>query len=108
MRSLKLIGRRVALTVPVLFGVTLVSFVLTRVLPGSPIDQLAGPMATPEQRDRLTEQYGLHRPLWEQYVTYMGNVVTGDCGTSFTTSHSVARDLRAYFPATLELTTCAI
>jgi peptide/nickel transport system permease protein len=108
MRSLKLIGRRVALLVPVLFGVTLVSFVLTRVLPGSPIDQLAGPMATPEQRARLTEQYGLDRPLWEQYVTYMRNVATGDFGTSFTTSHPVARDLRAYFPATLELTTCAI
>jgi peptide/nickel transport system permease protein len=108
MRSLRLIGRRVLLMVPVLFGVTLVSFLLTRVLPGSPIDQIAGPMATPEQRDSLIKQYGLDDPLWAQYVTYMRRVVTGNFGTSFTTSHAVARDLRAYFPATLELTTCAI
>ncbi|MBI3980333.1 MAG: ABC transporter permease [Chloroflexi bacterium] len=94
--------------IPVLLGVTLVTFSLTRVLPGSPIDQIAGPMVSREQRELLMAHYGLDRPLWVQYVSYVGGVLQGDFGSSFTTSHPVARDLRAFFPATLELTTCAI
>lgn len=108
MRSTKLIVRRVLLMIPVLLGVSIVSFLLTRVLPGSPIDQIAGPMATPVMRAQLTTYYGLDEPLWQQYITYLSNVARGDLGVSFTTSHPVADDLRSYFPATLELTTCAI
>lgn len=108
MRSLKLIARRVILLIPVLFGVSLISFALTRVLPGSPVDQLAGPMATPEVRAEVTRFYGLDQPLWRQYVTYIGDALQGDFGTSFTTSRPVAADLGRYFPATLELTTGAI
>jgi len=88
--------------------VTLVTFVLTRVLPGSPIDQIASPMSTPAQRQALMKHYGLDRPLWEQYVTYIEGVGRGDLGVSFTTSHPVAQDLGRFFPATLELTTAAI
>ena len=87
---------------------TLVTFVLTRVLPGSPVDQIASPMSTAEQRQALMAHYGLDRPLWEQYITYLGGIVRGDLGTSFTTSQPVARDLGRFFPATLELTTAAI
>jgi ABC-type dipeptide/oligopeptide/nickel transport system permease component len=108
MRSLKLIVRRVILMIPVLIGVSIISFGLTRVLPGSPIDQLAGPMATPEVIAQVTKFHGLDQPLWRQYVTYISNAVQGDFGTSFTTSHPVAEDLGRYFPATLELTTGAI
>ena len=108
MRSLRLIARRVLLMIPVLLGVTIVAFVMTRVLPGSPIDALAGPMATPEQRLALMQHYGLDRPLWEQYVRYIVGVAQGDFGVSFTTSHPVAADLQSFFPATLELTTCSI
>jgi len=88
--------------------VTLVTFVLTRVLPGSPIDQIASPMSTPAQRHALMVHYGLDRPLWEQYATYILGIGRGDLGTSFTTSQPVARDLERFFPATLELTTAAI
>jgi peptide/nickel transport system permease protein len=88
--------------------VTLVTFVLTRVLPGSPVDQIASPMSTAEQRQALMAHYGLDRPLWEQYIAYLGGIVRGDLGTSFTTSQPVARDLGRFFPATLELTTAAI
>jgi peptide/nickel transport system permease protein len=108
MRSLKLIARRLLLMIPVLFGVSIISFCLTRVLPGSPVDQIAGPMATEEVRAEVIRYYGLDQPLWRQYVTYLGNAVRGDFGTSFITSRSVATELGRYFPATLELTTCAI
>jgi len=96
------------LAVPVLLGVTLITFVLTRVLPGSPIDAIAGPMATPVQRQALLVQYGLDRPLWVQYVAYLGGLAHGDLGGSFVTSRPVASDLAAFFPATMELTTWAI
>ena len=91
-----------------LLGVTLVTFVLTRVLPGSPIDQIAGPMSTPAQRQALMAHYGLDRPLWVQYLAYIGGVARGDFGFSFTTSHPVAQDLGRFFPATMELTTTAM
>src|SRR5262245_44127677 len=94
--------------VPVLLGVSLVTFALTRVLPGSPIDQIASPMSTPEQRQALMRHYGLDRPLWAQYRTYLGGGRQGDFGPSFTTSQPVATDRRRSFPATLELTTAAI
>ncbi len=108
MRSLNLIARRLLLMIPVLFGVSIISFGLTRVLPGSPVDQIAGPMATEEVRAEVIRYYGLDQPLWRQYVSYVGNAVRGDFGTSFITSRAVATELGRYFPATLELTTCAI
>jgi ABC-type dipeptide/oligopeptide/nickel transport system permease component len=93
---------------PVLLGVTMVTFILTRVLPGSPIDQIAGPMSTPAQRQALAAHYGLDRPLWQQYAAYIGGLVRGDLGASFTTSRPVASDLAEFFPATMELMTAAI
>jgi len=88
--------------------VTLLTFVLTRVLPGSPIDEIAGPMATSQQRQALMRHYGLDRPLWTQYVAYLGGLARGDLGTSFVTSRPVAADLASFFPATMELTTWAM
>lgn len=108
MHTSVLILRRILLMIPVLVGVSIVAFLLTRVLPGSPIDNIAGPMATPAIRAELTHYYGLDQPLWEQYFRYVGNVAQGNFGVSFTTSHSVASDLRAFLPATFELTTYAI
>lgn len=91
-----------------LLGVTLLTFVLTRVLPGSPIDQIAGPMASQAQRQALLVHYGLDRPLWAQYVAYLCGLAQGDLGTSFVTSRPVTADLAAFFPATMELTTVAM
>jgi ABC-type dipeptide/oligopeptide/nickel transport system permease component len=107
-RILRIVLRRSLVMLPVLLGVSVVTFALTRVLPGSPIEQLAGPMSTREQRQALLEHYGLDRPLWVQYLTYVQGVARGDFGASFVTGRPVAADLRAFFPATLELTTCAI
>lgn len=93
---------------PVLLGVSLITFALTRVLPGDPIEQMAGPMSTHEQRVALLEHYGLDRPLWIQYLVYVQGVLRGELGVSFVTGRPLARDLRDFFPATLELTTSAI
>jgi peptide/nickel transport system permease protein len=100
--------RRIVLLVPVLLGVTLVTFLLTRVIPGDPIASLVSPQAGPEVRQRLIEQYGLDRSIIAQYVAYIRDMLHGDFGTSFSTSHSVLSDLVSRFGATFELTLYAL
>jgi len=102
------IARRLALLVPVLLGVTLVTFALTRLIPGNPIDQLVSPLASPEQRQQLIEEHGLDEPFYDQYVVYVENLAHGDLGTSFTTSQPVLEDLTSRFSATFELTLYAM
>ena len=102
------IARRLALLVPVLLGVTLVTFALTRIIPGNPIDQLVSPLASPEQRQQLIKQHGLDKPFYDQYVVYVKDLAHGDLGTSFTTSEPVLKDLTSRFTATLELTLYAM
>ena len=101
-------ARRLLLLVPVLLGVTLITFALTRVIPGNPIDQLVSPLASPEQRQQLIQEHGLDESILQQYVTYLRNVLHGDLGTSFTTSQPVLDDLTSRFPATFELTLYAM
>src|SRR5262245_3648931 len=101
-------ARRLLLLVPVLLGVTFVTFALTRVIPGNPIDQLVSPLASPQQRQQLVHQHGLDRPIQDQYVTYIRDLLHGDLGTSFTTSQPVLRDLTSRFGATFELTLYAM
>jgi len=96
--------RRLALLVPVLLGVTIITFILTRVIPGNPIDELISPLASEAQRQSLIRQHGLDRPLYVQYIRYIEALFHGDLGTSFTTSHSVLSDLSSRFAATFELT----
>jgi peptide/nickel transport system permease protein len=101
-------ARRLVLLVPVLLGVTLVTFALTRVIPGNPIDQLVSPLASQEQRQHLISEHGLDQPIYEQYVAYIRDLLHGDLGTSFVTSQPVLTDLVTRFPATLELTLYAM
>jgi peptide/nickel transport system permease protein len=94
---------------PLLFGVTLIVFVLTRVvISGNPIDQIVPPMATAEMRQQLAERYGLTDPILVQYGKYMRNLLRGDMGVSFQSGLPVTDDLRKFFPATFELTTYAM
>jgi ABC-type dipeptide/oligopeptide/nickel transport system permease component len=97
-------ARRLVLLVPVLLGVTLVTFSLTRVIPGNPIDQLVSPLASAQERQRLIHEHGLDKSLGNQYVAYIQDLVHGDLGTSFTTSQPVLHDLTSRFAATFELT----
>ena len=100
--------RRLALLPPVLLGVSLLLFVLTHVVPADPAKLAAGEHAGPEQVAAVRKAFGLDRPLPEQYLIYLVNLVHGDFGTSMRTNRSVLDDLRTYFPATIELTTSAM
>jgi peptide/nickel transport system permease protein len=102
------IARRLLLLVPVLLGVTLLTFAMTRILPGNPINQIVSPLATPAQRQVLIHQHGLDRSLFAQYWSYIRDLFHGDLGTSFTTSEPVLRDLTSRFGATFELTLYAM
>lgn len=103
-----LIVRRILLLIPVLLGVTLVTFFLTHVIPGNPIAELLSPQASPAQRHALYVKFGLNKPIIVQYVDYIWQLLHGNLGTSFTTSHSVLSDLTSRFGATFELTMYAM
>ena len=101
--------RRLALIVPTLFGVSLVSFFFIRMLPGDPIVLLAGERGLTEERyQELLVRFGFDKPLWQQYLIYIGDLLRGDLGTSMVTRRSVLDEFLTLFPATLELTFCAI
>ncbi len=102
------ISRRLLLLIPVLLGVTVVTFALTRIIPGNPIDLMISPLASQETRDRIAENAGLNDPLWVQYVRYIGGVAKGDFGDSFVTNQPVLDDLTSRFMPTFELTVYAM
>ncbi len=97
-------GRRLALAVPGLVGVLLVTFLLNRALPGDPAAFFAGPAATREAIEQIRTRLGLDQPLPQQFVYYVRDLVRGDLGTSLTTGQPVLRDLVGRLPASLELT----
>ena len=102
------VARRLLLLIPVLLGVTVVTFTLTRIIPGNPIDLMVSPLADAETRARIAESAGLNDPLWEQYFRYIWGVVNGDFGDSFVTSQPVLDDLTSRFMPTFELTLFAM
>jgi peptide/nickel transport system permease protein len=97
------IGRRLAQALVVLWGVTLITFVVARVLPGNPAYLLAGSNANKQTIVAMKHRLGLDRSVVVQYGIYMKGLVRGDLGESFTTSDPVTKDLGAKLPATLEL-----
>jgi peptide/nickel transport system permease protein len=99
----RLIVRRMIFLVFVLFGLSLLTFSLSHIIPGDPARLMAGPRASRSAVDKIREQYGLNDPLPQQYVHYVGNLFQGDLGMSFTTRRPVSEDLKRYLPATLEL-----
>jgi peptide/nickel transport system permease protein len=101
------VTRRLGLGVLTLFGVVVAVFLLTRVLPGNPAYLKAGPYAKPEQIQRITREMGLDKPLPVQFWNYFTDLLHGDMGVSWSTSHPVAEDLRQRLPATLELAAVA-
>ena len=103
-RIVWLLLRRSALAVPTLFGVVVVSFVLSRLLPGDPAVYFAGAAPTPEAIADIRKALLLDRPLWEQFVAYLADLSRGDLGRSLVTGRPVLSDLAARMPATLELT----
>ena len=99
---------RILQAIPVLFGVILISFILTRALPGDPAAQFAGAMATPESIAEVRTALGLDKPLPQQFLTYLGQLAQGDLGQSVSTGQPVVTELAKRLPASLELTLFAL
>lgn len=106
---IRYILRKLGVLIPTFFGVTLVAFIFIRMLPGDPVLLLAGERGMSEERHaQLMKEFGFDRPVWEQYLSYIGNVAQGDLGKSIITKKPVAREFLTLFPATIELSLCAI
>jgi peptide/nickel transport system permease protein len=99
---------RLLLVIPTLFGVTVIAFTLTYLLPGNPALVKAGPLATPEHVAEMERQMGLDRPLPVQFWRYLSGVLRGDLGQSWSTGRPVLEDFRQRVPATLELTLASL
>lgn len=108
MSFLNIIRRRFLFLLLVLFGVTLITFTISNLIPGDPARMIAGDRATPEIIAKIRDDLGLDQPLPVQYARYLGGVVQGDLGTSIRTRRPVLEDLRIFFPATLELALAAL
>jgi dipeptide transport system permease protein len=100
---------RLSLIIPTFIGMTLLAFFLIRLVPGDPIETLAGERGIDATRHaQLLKEYGLDRPILVQYGIYIGRVLHGDLGKSIITQAPVIREFLALFPATIELAVCAI
>lgn len=100
---------RIGLLVPTFIGVTIAAFGFIRILPGDPVLLMAGERGvSPERYEELMRQFGYDRPLWEQYFDFLGGIATGDLGNSLVTKNPVFDEFFTLFPATLELSICAI
>ncbi len=101
---LTMISRRMLLVIPNLIGVIIVTFLLTRALPGDPAAYFAGPAATKDAIEQVRKQLGLDKPLVLQFGDYVGDLAKGNLGTSLTTGQPVLTELRNRLPASAELT----
>ncbi|WP_350333532.1 ABC transporter permease subunit [Coralliovum pocilloporae] len=106
---LRFLLTRIGLLIPTFIGVTVVAFFFIRLLPGDPVLLMAGERGvTPERHAELMAQFGFDRPLWEQYLDYIGGVIQGDLGKSFSTKQPILEEFLTLFPATMELSFAAI
>lgn len=95
--------RRLLFLFFILLGVSLLVFISVRLIPGDPAQVMLGERATPEAIERLRDQLGLNKPLYQQYFVYITNILKGDFGTSIVTNNSVMSEVMVKFPATIEL-----
>lgn len=108
MSFFNVVWRRLVLLVFVVIGVTIVTFVISHMIPGDPARLMAGERASRELVENMRQQLGLDRPLYEQYLTYVADLARGDFGISIRTRRPVADDLVRFFPATIELAVTAL
>ncbi len=106
---LRFILTRVSLIIPTFLGITLLAFFLIRLVPGDPIETLAGERGIdPARHEQLRKEYGFDKPILVQYGIYLARVLQGDLGKSMITQEPVLSEFSALFPATIELALCAI
>ncbi|TWI38057.1 peptide/nickel transport system permease protein [Paracoccus sulfuroxidans] len=104
-RNLRAIGGVLLSLGLTLLGLLLITFIIGRIMPIDPVLKVVGDRATQAQYDAAYQAMGLDRPLWEQFLRYITDVVQGNFGRSISTGHPVAEDLKRVFPATVELAT---
>ena len=106
---LRFILNRLVLVIPTFIGISILSFGFIRLLPGDPVDVLSGEHSMSVQRhDELLHQFGLDRPIWQQYFEYLWRALNGDLGISLSNHHPVMQQFLQLFPATIELSICAM
>jgi peptide/nickel transport system permease protein len=108
MELLRIMSRRLLAALPNLIGVVIITFVLTRALPGDPAAYFAGAAATQEAVEQVRHQLGLDRPLPEQFMRYVSALAQGDFGTSLTTGQPVLKELLTRLPASIEMVLLAL
>ena len=102
------VARRVLYSIPVLFGIVFVVFVLVRLIPGEPCTAMLGEKASAETCERFTREHGLDKPVPVQFLIFLGDVVRGDLGTSIRFTRPVTLILVERLPMTIELTLAAL
>jgi dipeptide transport system permease protein len=106
---LRFVLARLGVLIPTFLGVTIVAFSLIRLIPGDPIELLVGERGIdPERHAMLRAQFGYDKPLWQQYLTYLGELLQGDLGRSVVTRQPVIEEFFTLFPATVELAAAGI
>ena len=104
----RFIIRRLLYSIPVLLGIVFLVFVLARVIPGDPCTATYGEKATPEVCAAFEVRYGLDKPIWEQFLIYLGALLQGDLGSSIRYGRPVTDILLERLPVTVELTVVAL
>ena len=106
---LRFLLSRFAVLIPTFIGVSIIAFSFIRLLPGDPVQLMSGErVMSPERYAEINRQLGYDRPMVIQYLDYLGGVVTGDLGSSIVTKRPILQEFFTLFPATLELSLCAI
>ena len=101
--------KRLALTLPTFFALMFVTFMLVRLVPGDPIEVRRGERGiSPERLEMLRHEMGLDQPVWKQFLDYVWALLHGDFGTSIISKTPILHEFLNLFPATLELTVCAM
>src|SRR5258707_2515827 len=98
------LARRLITVIPTVIGVVIVTFLLTRVLPGDPAVYFAGPAATPQSIAQIRKTLGLDQPLPEQFAWYVDDLAHGNLGNSLSTGRPVVTEISSRLPASAELT----
>ena len=106
---IRLLARRLALIIPTVVGVTLLGFILVHAVPGDPVEVRTGERGiSPERLAYFRHELGLDQPLWKQFLDYEDHLLHGDLGHSVVTQESVWTEFTIFFPATVELSVCAM
>jgi peptide/nickel transport system permease protein len=100
--------RRILLLIPFIIGLTLMTFLMSRIVPADPVGLAIGKHATEAMRQQVSRQFGLDKPVYLQYLMFLRDLALGDFGKSLATRAPVVNDLRRFLPATLELTAASL